>query len=223
MTSADTYASLARMLDYPAEKNGLHEAHGVVRTFLDERHPGCSIASFAEFVAASPLATLQEEYVATFDFNPATAPYLGHHLFGNNQKKGGYMISLKQEFSRLDFHPAGNELPDHLAVVLGFLAHLARHEDDAVRRQFIACYVLPGLQRLNAAFAARRQSPWQALVEAAEWLCAADCAAEPDSVGYRGNEKEATQAYNEIRRGASDDVNKGSRLKTTSQMEVTPC
>ena len=175
MTSAYTYASLGRLLDYPVDKQGVQAAHGVVSAFLDEHHPDCSISSFAEYVAESPLATLQEEYVATFDFNPATAPYLGYHLFGNNQKKGGYLISLKQEFSRHDFNPLGNELPDHLAVVLAFLAHLARHEGDAVRRQFISCYVLPGLQRLNAAFAARRQSSWQILIEAAGELCTADC------------------------------------------------
>ena len=175
MTIADTYASLARMLDYPVEKNGMQEAQSVVRAYLDEHHPDCSISSFAEFVNASPLAKLQEEYVATFDFNPATAPYLGHHLFGDNQKKGGYMISLKQEFSRHDFIPAGRELPDHLSVVLAFLAHLTRSEDATARSQFITNYVLPGLQRLNTAFAARRQSPWQVLVEVAEGLCIADC------------------------------------------------
>jgi hypothetical protein len=36
------------------------------------------------------------------------------------------MIGLKQEFGRHDFAPAGNELPDHLAVLLGFLAHLVQ-------------------------------------------------------------------------------------------------
>jgi nitrate reductase molybdenum cofactor assembly chaperone NarJ/NarW len=175
MTIADTYASLARMLDYPADKQALETDIGVVNRFLDERHLDRPISFFADFVDASPLAAMQEEYVATFDFNPATAAYLGHHLFGDNQKKGGFMIRLKQEFSRYEFVPAGRELPDHLAVVLAFLAHLARHENDAVRREFISHYVLPGLQRLNAAFAARQQSPWQSLVEAAERLCTADC------------------------------------------------
>jgi nitrate reductase assembly molybdenum cofactor insertion protein NarJ len=82
---------------------------------------------------------------------------------------------LKEEYSRYDFIPAGSELPDHLAVVFSFLAHLSHQEDVGARRQFISYYVLPGLQRLSAAFAARRQPPWQALVEAAERLCTADC------------------------------------------------
>jgi nitrate reductase molybdenum cofactor assembly chaperone NarJ/NarW len=175
MTIAESYAGLARMLDYPDGKDSLLAAHDTVGGFLRKAGIACPTGPFTEFVTSSSLAEIQEDYVACFDFNPATAPYLGHHMYGDNQKKGTYMIGLKQEFSRHDFVPAGSELPDHLAVVLAFLAHLARHEVDAVRRQFIAYHVLPGLQRLNAAFAARRHSPWQTLIEAAEGLCSADC------------------------------------------------
>ncbi len=175
MTIADTYASLACMFDYPVTTQALAESQSHVAAFLDACHPGCSTATLAAFSAALPLAAVQEEYVATFDFNPATAPYLGHHLYGDNQKKAGYMVRLKQEYSRYDFVPPCNELPDHLAVVLAFLAHLARHEDDAARKQFISLYVLPGVQRLKAAFADRRQSPWHAPVDAVERLCIAEC------------------------------------------------
>lgn len=176
MTIADCYDALARMIDYPSEKSGLQSDCDLVSTFMKkqklEHRP---VASFADFAAAAPLAALQEEYVATFDFNPATAPYLGHHLFGDNQKKGGYMIMLKQEFERCGYIPAGVELPDHLSVVLGFLAHLARQEEHGSRQPFITNCVLPGVERLNTAFAARQDSHWKTLVEAARLLCAEDC------------------------------------------------
>ena len=175
MTIAETYASLARMLDYPVGKEGLLADYGRVGVFLGENRLDCSFGAFADFVDASPLATLQEEYVGTFDFNPATAPYLGHHLFGDNQKKGGYMIGLKQEYGRYGFTPTGNELPDHLSVVLGFLAHMAREESDGARRTFIAESVLPGMERLSAVFADRQDVPWKPVIEAARLLCAADC------------------------------------------------
>ncbi len=175
MTIAASYAALARMLDYPEEKEHLQSDYAVVSTFMEKHDLDCSLSTFADFTAVSPLAALQEEYVATFDFNPATAPYLGHHLFGDNQKKGGYMIMLKQEFSRYGYTPAGNELPDHLSVVLGFLAHLARQEGNETRQPFITECVLPGFERMHSAFAARQGSPWKTLVEAAKLLCAEDC------------------------------------------------
>lgn len=175
MTIAASYDALARMLDYPAEKEQLFADYVAVSAFLNKQRLDSSISAFAEFATASSLAELQEEYVATFDFNPATAPYLGHHLFGDNQKKGGYMIMLKQEFERCGYTPSGVELPDHLSVLLGFLAHLARQENNGTRRPFIADCVLAGVERLQTAFAARQESHWKVLVETARMLCAEDC------------------------------------------------
>lgn len=179
MTIAASYDALARLLDYPLEKERLQIDYDLVSAFLTKRRLDSSISPFAEFAAASSLAALQEEYVATFDFNPATAPYLGHHLFGDNQKKGGYMIMLKQEFERSGYTPSGVELPDHISVLLGFLAHLARQEGDGggtgARQPFISEYVLPGVERLHSAFAARQDSHWKVLVETARMLCAEDC------------------------------------------------
>ena len=161
MTIADSYDALARMLDYPEDKELLQTDYELVSSFLKKQRLDNSISSFAEFAAVSSLAALQEEYVATFDFNPATAPYLGHHLFGDNQKKGGYMIMLKQEFERCGFTPSGTELPDHLSVVLGFPGPSGTTGGlRATAAVHLEC-VLPGVERLSTAFAARQDSPWK--------------------------------------------------------------
>jgi nitrate reductase delta subunit len=178
MSIADAYAGLARMFDYPEDAARMRTARNDVNSFLAEHHLEFSLASFS---TDTPLARIQEEYVALFDFNPATAPYLGHHLFGDNQKKGGYMIGLKQEYGRHGFIPPGNELPDHLSVVLAFLAHLAQTESEDARQAFIAEKALPGIERMCAAFAARQDSPWTLVVEAARLVCTADCVAYPDA------------------------------------------
>lgn len=174
MTIAESYASLARMLDYPKKKEILLTASDSVNRFLRERDIDPPLAPFAAFVASSTLAELQEDYVATFDFNPTVAPYLGHHLHGDNQNKGAYLIRLKQEFGRYGYAPTGNELPDHLPLVLGFLAHLAEQSNDGERRSFIADCVLTGIEQLAAGFAGKPHSPWKSAVDAAMLLCAAD-------------------------------------------------
>ncbi|CAH2031495.1 nitrate reductase molybdenum cofactor assembly chaperone [Trichlorobacter ammonificans] len=179
MNSPELYDALSRLLDYPENPEQVRRDQALVGDLLGRRYPDCHLDSFAAFVASSPEAALQEEYVATFDFNPTTAPYLGHHLFGDNQKKGGYMIMLKQEYERRGYVANGCELPDHLAVVLGFLAHQARREETEeeaeTRRRFIAQCVLPGVERLQAAFDERQHSPWRPLIEAVRLLCAEDC------------------------------------------------
>jgi nitrate reductase delta subunit len=176
MSLPECYASVARMLDYPKGVEGIVADCDTVRRILQTYNIDSRLEPFGRFVETSTLARLQEEYVATFDFNPAVALYLGHHLFGDNRKKGAYLIRLKQEFGRHGFTPSGNELPDHLPLVLGFLEYLARNVEDEARRSFISECVLPGVERLGAAFNARGDSPWKTVVEAARRLCVADSA-----------------------------------------------
>lgn len=175
MSTAECYASLGRMLDYPWEKEGLLAAFKVVSGQLPQHEAECAMAPFAAFVETSTAAQIQEEYVATFDFSPKVAPYLGHHLFGDNQKKGEYLIRLKGEYGRYGYAPPGNELPDYLPLVLGFLAHRARLESGISQGAFIAGSVLPGVEKLAASFeASRPDSPWRPVVEAARLICSAD-------------------------------------------------
>ncbi len=123
MMIEDLYASLAQMLDYPHDKESLSSALGVVREYLRDERLECSLTLFGGFVAGHTLAEIQEEYVATFDFNPTVAPYLGHHLFGDNQKKGTYLITLKGEYGRTAiFLSATNSRPPAAHTpVSGFL------------------------------------------------------------------------------------------------------
>ena len=200
------YATLARMLDYPQEKEGLLTALGVVQGYLAGGQSKCSLASYGEFVTASTLAEIQEEYVATFDFNPSVAPWLGHHLFGDNQKKGAYLIALKGEYGRNGYTPLGNELPDHLPLILRFLAHLACRGDDGARRSFIESFVLPGVGKLADSFlTSRRDSPWRPVVDAVRFICAEDTTREERPSESAGGLPEQ------------------QRLKTVAHQEVRPC
>lgn len=174
MSMADCYDSLARMLDYPGGKEEMLEECAKAGRILKSRNIESPLEPFARFVDAQTLAGLQEDYVATFDFNPAVALYLGHHLFGDNRKKGEYLVRLKHQYRRHGFSPSGNDLPDHLPRVLGFLAFLARNAEDGARRSFIAECVLPGVERLGANLSARKDSPWKPVVESARLLCSTD-------------------------------------------------
>ena len=126
MSIIESYRGLSRLLDYPNDREGLLASYGSLASHLEQEGLPSPALPFASFVQGSTLAELQEDYVANFDFNPAAAPYLAHHLYGDNQKKGAFLIRVKQEFGRHDFTPEGCELPDHLAVLLSFLAHLAK-------------------------------------------------------------------------------------------------
>lgn len=174
MSIQESYLGLARLLCYPESKNGLLVICDSIATCFKDGGLDSPAATFGAFLRRSTLSGLQEDYVASFDFNPRGSLYLGHHLYGDSPKKRAFMIGIKQEFHRHDFTPEGNELPDHLAVLLGYLAHLAPRGEDSYRRHFIAEMVLPGLSKMVATKPAFGQT-WHSLICTAEQLCRRDC------------------------------------------------
>jgi nitrate reductase molybdenum cofactor assembly chaperone NarJ/NarW len=174
MSKEKTYRALARLIEYPVDKEALLADVGEIAGHLGDHDLPATALPFADYLMKSPLGRLQEDYVASFDFNPAKAPYLGHHLYGDNQKKAAYMISLKEQYARYGYAQNGCELPDHLPVLLGFLAHLSSNHEDQARRDFIGESVLPGVKKLLAG-GERVQSQWLPLIEAAELVMSSDC------------------------------------------------
>ncbi len=95
---------------------------------------------FARFVAQTPLPTLEERYAATFDLRPVCYPYIGFHLFGETYKRGEFLARLNERYRERGFDVVG-ELPDHLGVVLRYLA---RTPDPALLEEG----AIPALQRM---------------------------------------------------------------------------
>jgi nitrate reductase delta subunit len=146
--NAELLDRLADVLEYPGA--GTVGRCAELTGDLEAERPGAAQA-MAEFVTAagslSPTG-LEETYAATFDLNPAGCLHVGYHLFGESYKRGAFMAKLNSEYRAIGFDP-GNELPDHLPVVLRYLAAL----DDAESRQWLLEEaVLPALSKIAKAF-----------------------------------------------------------------------
>jgi nitrate reductase delta subunit len=100
---------------------------------------------FAGLVAATPRARLEEIYSSTFDLNPACYPYVGYHLLGESYKRSVFLLRLKECFRAEGFDP-GTELPDHLAVLLRFLAVT---RDPELAEELVHQAVRPALERIT--------------------------------------------------------------------------
>jgi nitrate reductase delta subunit len=65
---------------------------------------------------------LEERYVALFDRSRALSLHLFEHVHGESRDRGSAMVDLVAIYERAGLHLAGNELPDHLPVVLEYLS-----------------------------------------------------------------------------------------------------
>lgn len=174
MNRKECYGALATLIEYPEDREELLASLEKVERYFGNCGLESPARHFAVYARSSSLAALQEDYVAAFDFNPARAPYLGHHLYGDGHKRGAYLVRLKGEFVRHGFRYPGVELPDHLSVLLGFLAHLSGNGEEESRRRFIEEEVLPGVKKFCRT-EERVESPWEPLFQAAELLLLVDC------------------------------------------------
>jgi len=138
--------TLARLLEYPTGQDYVAFAPALGSLSQDER---------------------EELYTATFDVTPACVPYVSIHLFGEeNFKRGEFMAALSARYAAAGFETRG-ELPDHLSVLLRFLAQT----DEAERRELVQFCLLGPLGKMIAALSA--ENPYHALLETVREVLAA--------------------------------------------------
>ncbi len=148
------YELMAGLLDYPDA--ALPDRIAACRAALN--------ASAGEYLdrfraAVEPLGqgAREELYTATFDMAADRSLFVGYHLFGEDARRGIFLVKLK-EYYRAHGFDSGRELPDHLCVMLRFLA--GREPDEETSDLVHDCIVpalakaLRGAQEAAPAYAA---------------------------------------------------------------------
>ncbi|GIK10126.1 MAG: hypothetical protein JETCAE02_00140 [Anaerolineaceae bacterium] len=140
------YQCFARMLEYPAggTLQAAIKAQGLLRD--EDPQSAAQLKEFYDYAAALPPGRLEEVYTGTFDLDAACHPYVGYHLFGETYKRSIFLVELKQRYATDNFAFPDTELPDHLAVILHFLA-TAR--DETQTQEIARDALLPTLDRMT--------------------------------------------------------------------------
>ncbi len=142
------YVLLADILEYPtpmiaeqakACENALAQVDGQASKHLSE---------FGEYCVNNSLSRLEELYTDTFDLDAICCPYVGFHLFGEERTRGMFMVKLKEHY-RAQNYPLNGELPDHLSVMLRFLAGAA---ESGETRDLTRYCLIPALGRMISLF-----------------------------------------------------------------------
>jgi nitrate reductase molybdenum cofactor assembly chaperone NarJ/NarW len=109
------------------------------------------------------LAAWQTAYTSTFDLTPSCSPYLGVHLFGDeNRDRARLMVGLRQSYTRAGMAVNHGELPDHIAEVLDFVDRAPGDE----REDLLRLVVVPALQKMDEILRPT-SNPYRHLVSAA--------------------------------------------------------
>jgi nitrate reductase delta subunit len=141
------YPALARLFEYPGED-------------YIARCREAGLDDFAQALEPLSVGEIQEQFIATFDWNPATALDLGWHLYGEQYARGEFLVRVREELRRYGL-PESAELPDHLTHVLRLLARM----EPARAEEFAREYVAPAVAKLVSSLD-QRQTPFAMLMRA---------------------------------------------------------
>jgi nitrate reductase molybdenum cofactor assembly chaperone NarJ/NarW len=143
------YQLLSALLEYPGPDlvESARECAGLLA--LEAPQAAAQIERFLALAEEIPPGRLEELYTGTFDINPTCTIYAGYQLFGESYKRGEFLVRLKQEYRERGFCE-GNELADHLSVLLRFMGRL--DPEETLARELIEDCLVPALQKINGSF-----------------------------------------------------------------------
>lgn len=138
------FESFAALLEYPVAPPAAICA--AARQASAERHAraAAELAEFDEWTRQQSVAELQELYSRAFDFGADTGLYVGHHLFGEDGRRGLLVAGLIDRYRRLGLE-TGVELADHFSPVL---RSLALDGDSEEARDLLRLALSPALARV---------------------------------------------------------------------------
>jgi nitrate reductase delta subunit len=116
------WQSASLLLDYP--DRALMDRLGLVRQASYALPPpvGGPLRTVVASLEETPLATLEADYVETFDSRRRHTLFLTYFAHGDTRKRGAALLRFKQTYLDSGFEVTDEELPDHLCVVLEYAA-----------------------------------------------------------------------------------------------------
>jgi len=151
------YLHLAALLSYPEPDYVEHVSHLRAAAKLDPEVLLSLDVLFA-FLTDSKSSSVEELFTQTFDMNPDTCLEVGWHLFGEDYKRGEFLVSMRdalREYTLVE----SVELPDHISHCLQLLAKLEGKNAQGLARD----YLLPSVEKMLGSF--KQENPFRVLLE----------------------------------------------------------
>lgn len=148
MKDLSHYALLAEMFSYPDGKAEFHTGDWR-RTVLKYDTGLCAhIDPLIRHIEERTIEYRQEYFTGTFDVQPLCCLDIGYALFGEDYRRGAFMVNLKIEHRKAG-NDCGSELPDHLPVVLNLLS---KTKEEEFAEELSYSIVMPALEEIIGKF-----------------------------------------------------------------------
>ncbi len=142
------YKLLAEMFRYPSGdlKTYSDKWRDIIAAYDPELMKKLDL--FINHAIEKPLSFQQEYYIRTFDVQAICFLDIGYVLFGEDYKRGVFLVNIKKEQLKAG-NDCGSELPDHLPNILTLLPKM---EDADLAEELIYSLLIPAIHELILKF-----------------------------------------------------------------------
>lgn len=159
------YNLFADLLAYPSQATRQQSEQCLEQLRVIHPEAASSLENFCLGLEKRSLEQIEELYTIIFDMQPVCYPYIGYQLFGESYKRGAFMAQLNEAYRASDYS-AGQELPDHLSVILNFLGLSTAIREDDFGRALLTDGLVPALEKMLQAFDKQFDNPYRGLLSA---------------------------------------------------------
>ena len=176
LSTDSVFDHLSALLAYP--QKGYHQQVEVARAALAKECPAASVhvTEFAAAVRSLTLEELEELFTRTFDMNPVCILEVGWQLYGDEYKRGEFLVKMRQSLDRHNL-TSSTELPDHLTQILPLLDRLPPDEARTLAREYVA----PAVRKMLAGIEGKR-NPFGNVIQAVREAMEVQAASGPQEV-----------------------------------------
>ncbi len=148
MKNYDHYLIFADLFRYPGP-NYLERVNAC-QAMLDKKYPDIApeLLRFKEYVASQTQDTLEELFTRTFDVQPICYLDLGYVIFGEDYKRGAFLLHMQEEQLKVG-NDCGTDLSDNLCNMLTFYT---KTDNQELREELAVKIMLPGIEKMVAEF-----------------------------------------------------------------------
>lgn len=146
------YTTLSRLFAYPQEE--YKKDVNACMEMLQMQYPKAaeSLKRFVDYVQENSIDDIEENYTKTFHIQAICYLDLGYVLFGEEYKRGAFLVEMKRE-QQLVNNDCGTDLPDNLENVLTLMSKTANEE---FLNELVVMALIPALQKMIREFTAER-------------------------------------------------------------------
>lgn len=138
------YSILADLFRYPSEK--MKDKIAIWRKTIYGFDPELimKLEPFISHITDHPLSLQQEYFISTFDVQPLCTLDIGYVLFGEDYRRGDFLVNMKKEHIKAG-NDCGSELPDHLTNILTLIPRIS---DADLAEELIYSLIIPALHEM---------------------------------------------------------------------------